>query len=56
MIPIEDKEAKYIHPLARFVTAEAIALLLKVDMNQIKVIRCWARVVLVVGKGFSRFV
>jgi hypothetical protein len=56
MIPIESKEAKYIHPLARFVTTEAIALLLKVDVSQIKAIRCWARVVLVVGKGFSRFV
>ncbi len=41
MIPIEYKEAKYIHPLARFVTVEAIALLLKVDVTQIKAIRCW---------------
>lgn len=56
MIPIESKEAKYLNPLARFVTAEAIALLLKVDVSQIKAIRCWARVVLVVGKEFSRFV
>jgi hypothetical protein len=56
MIPTEHKEAKYVHPLARFVTAEAIALLLKVDVTQIKHIRCWARVVLVVGKRFSRFV
>ena len=56
MIPIEHKEAKYINPLARFVTVEAIALLLKVDITQIKYIRCWARVVLVVGVKFSRFV
>jgi len=56
MIPIEHKEAKYINPLARFVTAEAIALLLKVNITQIKYIRCWARVVLVVGVKFSRFV
>ncbi len=56
MIPIEPAEAKYINPLARFVTTEAIALLLKVDITQIKDIRCWARVVLVVGKGFSKFV
>ena len=56
MIPIEPKEAKYIHPLARFVTVEAIALLLKVGVTQIKYIRCWARVVLVVGIKFSRFI
>lgn len=56
MIPIESKEAKYLNPLARFVTVEAIALLLKVDVTQIKAIRCWARVVLVVGVKFSRFV
>ena len=56
MIPIEHKEAKYINPLARFVTIAAIALLLKVDITQIKYIRCWARVVLVVGVKFSRFV
>ncbi len=56
MIPIEPEEAKYINPLGRFVTAEAIALLLKVDIAQIKDIRCWARVILVVGKEFSKFV
>ncbi|WP_009631416.1 hypothetical protein [Synechocystis sp. PCC 7509] len=55
-IPTEHKEAKYINPLERFVTVEAIALLLKVDAAQIKYIRCWARVVLVVGVRFSRFV
>ncbi len=56
MIPTEQAEAKYINPLARFVTIEAIALLLKVTITQIKYIRCWARVVLVVGVKFSRFV
>jgi hypothetical protein len=56
MIPTEHKEAKYINLLARFVTIEAIALLLKVDIAQIKYIRCWARVVLVVGVKLSRFV
>ena len=56
MIPIEHKEAKYINPLARFVTIEAIALLLKVNITQIKYIRWWARVVLVVGVKFSKFV
>lgn len=56
MIPIEHEEAKYLNPLARFVTVEAIVLLLKVDITQIKAIRCWARVVLVVGEKFSRFV
>ncbi len=56
MIPTEQAEAKYINPLTRFVTIEAISLLLKVDITQIKYIRCWARVVLVVGVKFSRFV
>ncbi|MBA2749617.1 MAG: hypothetical protein H0U45_12990 [Tatlockia sp.] len=53
MIPTEQAEAKYINPLARFVTIEEVALLLKVDITQIKYIRCWARVV---GVRFSRFV
>jgi len=56
MIPTLETEAKYIHPLARFVTPEAIALLLKVDISQIREIRCWARVILVVGERLSRFV
>lgn len=56
MIPILEAEAKYIHPLARFVTKEAIALLLKVDISQIREIRCWARVILVVGERLSKFV
>lgn len=56
MIPTPGAEAKYIHPLARFVTKEAIALLLKVDISQIREIRCWARVILVVGERLSKFV
>lgn len=56
MIPISQAESKYIHPLARFVTTEAIALLLNVEPERITDIRCWANVILVVGKGFSRFV
>lgn len=56
MIPTLESEAKYIHPLARFVTKEAIALLLKVDISKIREIRCWARVILVVGERLSKFV
>lgn len=56
MIPTQQPEAKYIHPLARFVTKEAIALLLKIDITKIKEVRCWARVILVIGERLSRFV
>ncbi len=42
--------------LARFVTPEAIALLLDIKVEQIKEIRLWARVILVVAKGLTRFV
>lgn len=56
MIPTLETEAKSIHPLARFVTKEAIALLLKLDISQIREIRCWARVILVVGEKLSKFV
>jgi hypothetical protein len=49
-------ESKTIHPLARFVTPEAIALLLNIRIEQIKEIRLWANVILVVAKGLTRFV
>lgn len=45
-----------LHRLTRFVTKEAIARLLKTHPDQIREIRRWAYVLLVVGKGISRFV
>lgn len=56
MISTPQAKAKTVHPLARFVTKEAIALLLKVEVAQIKDIRCWPNVILVVGQGLSKFV
>ncbi len=49
-------EAKFPHPLARFVTLEAIAHLLQVPCEHIREIRCWTNVILVVGRGFCQFV
>jgi hypothetical protein len=49
-------ESESIHPLARFVTPEAVALLLKIKIEQIKDIRCWKHVILVVAQGLTRFV
>lgn len=56
MIPTPQQEATVAHPLYRFVSAEAIALLLNIKPEQILKIRCWAHVILVVGKGICRFV
>jgi hypothetical protein len=56
MIPKQNSEAKQINPLARFVTKEAVAKVLKVKPEQIRDIRCWAYVIHVVGVGISRFV
>ncbi|MEG4166959.1 MULTISPECIES: hypothetical protein [unclassified Microcoleus] len=56
MIPKQNSEAKQINPLARFVTKEAVAKVLKVKPEQIRDIRCWAYVIQVVGVGISRFV
>ncbi|KJH73386.1 hypothetical protein [Aliterella atlantica] len=56
MISTLQPQSKYVHPLARFVSEEAIALILKVPVEKIREIRCWARVILVVGQGLSRFV
>lgn len=56
MIPIHKSESKRIHSLARFVTPEAIALILTVPVEDIREIRCWQRVILVIGRNFSRFV
>lgn len=56
MISTLPPQSKSIHPLARFVTKEAIALILNVPVEKIREVRCWARVILVVGQGLSRFV
>lgn len=56
MIPISKSDAKAVHPLARFVTVEAIALLLNLNPHDIYRIDCWRYVIHVVGKGVSTFV
>jgi hypothetical protein len=38
------------------VTKEAIALLLNIELHQIKDIRCWPNVILVVAEELSKFV
>ena len=48
--------ARAVHPLARFVTKEAIALLFNLKPHEIYHINCWRYVIHVVGKGVSRFV
>lgn len=56
MIATQNAQAKSIHPLARFVTVEAIALLLNLKLEDIYRIDCWQYVIHVVGKGVSTFV
>ena len=56
MIPKQNSEAKQINPLARFVTKEAVAKVLKVKPEQIRHIRLWPYIIDVVGVGISRFV
>jgi hypothetical protein len=56
MISIPEPGASAIHPLARFVTVEAIALHLNLKPQEIYRIDCWRHVIHVVGKGISRFV
>jgi len=56
MIAIIKQESKQVHPLARFVTVEAVALILNIDVARIKEIRLWNRMILVVAQGMSRFV
>jgi hypothetical protein len=56
MISISKSVAKAAHPLARFVTVEAIALLLNLKPHEIYRIDCWRYVIHVVGKGLSTFV
>lgn len=56
MISILLSTAKAVHPLARFVTVDAIALLLNLKPQEIYRIDCWRYVIHVVGKGVSTFV
>ena len=45
-----------IHPLARFVTEEAVCLKFKIKFEDIYLVECWQYIVYVHGKGLSRFV
>ncbi len=56
MITIIKRESNEVHPLSRFVTVEAMALLLNIDAAKIKEIRLWRYMILVVADGMSRFV
>jgi hypothetical protein len=56
MITIIKQESKDVNPLSRFVTVEAMALLLNIDAAKIKEIRLWRYMILVVADGMSRFV
>lgn len=56
MVSISQPESKPLHPQARFVTTEAIALLLQLKPEQIYRIDCWQYVIHVVAKGISTFV
>ncbi len=56
MISTSQPQARLVHPLARFVKTEAIALLLKLKPKDIYRIDCWRHVIHVVGKGVSTFI
>ncbi|MBD0346745.1 MAG: hypothetical protein ICV63_18350 [Coleofasciculus sp. Co-bin14] len=56
MLSTPHPEARAIHRLARFVTKEALALLLNLKPHEIYRIDCWRHVIHVVGKGVSTFV
>ncbi|AFZ26908.1 hypothetical protein Cylst_4853 [Cylindrospermum stagnale PCC 7417] len=56
MITIERAESNYVNPLVRFVTEDAIALLLNIPVTEIKEIRCWPNVILVIAEHLVRFV
>jgi hypothetical protein len=56
MISSSHPESKAVHHQARFVTREAIALLLNLKPQEIYRIDCWRHVIHVVGKGISTFV
>ncbi len=56
MVAFAEQKSKTVHPLARFVTVEAIAMHLKMNPEDIRRIDCWRYVIHVVGKGVSTFV
>ena len=56
MLSTLEPRARAVHPLARFVTKEAISLFLNLKSEQIYRIDCWRYVIHVVGKGVSKFV
>lgn len=56
MVATPEPKAKSAHPLSRFVSAEAIALHLQMQPEDIYRIDCWRYVIHVVGKGLSTFV
>jgi hypothetical protein len=56
MIATTNTQAKSNHPLARFVTKDAIAALLNRKTEDIYRIDCWRYVIHVVGRGVSTFV
>lgn len=56
MISSSQPGSRAVHHLARFVTREAIALLLNLKPHEIYRIDCWRHVIHVVGKGVSTFV
>ncbi|MEC4815625.1 MAG: hypothetical protein SAK29_20460 [Scytonema sp. PMC 1069.18] len=45
-----------LHPLARFVTEEAVCLMFNIKLEDIYVVQCWRYVVYVHAKGLSKFV
>lgn len=55
MVTTIQPKAKTVHPLTRFVTPEAIALILNLPAEDIYRIDCWRYVIHVVGKGISTF-
>ncbi len=56
MITIGKSKSNSVNPLFRFVTEEAVALLLKIPVAEIKDIRFWPNVILVISEHLVRFV
>ncbi|OKH51406.1 hypothetical protein NIES2101_18695 [Calothrix sp. HK-06] len=49
-------KSPFIHPLARFVTEEAIAMMFNIQIEEIKRIDCYCYVAYVHGANISRFI
>lgn len=56
MITIQTSDSGYVNPLVRFVTEEAVALLLNIPEREIKEVRCWPNMILVIAEHIVRFV